>query len=64
MNNDGQRVAALMMAGAGLLVRDIAIAMRVTDSQVRQWLQDSVTVAGKDERAPGMAAYLDKTKAE
>ena len=66
MNSDeGQRIAALMMASAGLLVRDIAIAMKVSDRQVQRWLQDSVNVVGELERhkgdpnKPGMAAYLD-----
>jgi transposase-like protein len=66
MNSDeGQRIAALMMASSGLLVRDIAVAMKVSDRQVQQWLQDSVNDVGERERhkgdpnKPGMAAYRD-----
>ena len=42
MNTDnGQRLTALLMAAGGLKTRDIAEAMRVSDEQVKTWLQQS-----------------------
>ena len=61
-SDDGQRIAALMMAGAGLMVRDIAVSMKVSDEQVQQWLQDSVRVTGENDAPTGMVGLCRRDR--